>query len=85
MKKLYCLMLVVLAAAGCINRQNSTVNDNTVSYVVSGPDAAYYSDWDKAIRYDAAYWSRYGIVLAGIVLAVIAELWLLPHFFHIFL
>jgi len=39
----------------------------------------------QAIRYDAAYWSRYGIVLAGIVLAVIAELWLLPHFFHIFL
>ena len=56
MKKLYCLMLVVLAAAGCINRQESA---NTASYVNNGPDAAYYSDWDKAIRYDADMQNMY--------------------------
>lgn len=54
MKKLYCLILGTLAAAGCINRQNA----NTTSYI-SGPDAAYYSDWDKAIRYDADMQNMY--------------------------
>ena len=56
MKKIFCLITGVAAIAGCMNRQNEA---NTVSYISSGPEAAYYSDWDQAIRYDADMQNMY--------------------------
>ena len=55
MKKLLCLMVSVLSVASCIGVKQKT------GYVqpISQPDAAYYSDWDSAIRYDADMQAMY--------------------------
>ena len=37
------LMMSFLAVSGCAKNDSSYKN---------GPDAAYYSDWDRAVRYD---------------------------------
>lgn len=50
MKKLLFLMLGILAAAGCSDKEN---------YNNKQPDAAYYSDWDRAIRYDVDMQNMY--------------------------
>jgi hypothetical protein len=50
MKKMLCLILSVLAVVSC--SQN-----NEDSY--GKPDAAYYSDWDRAIRYDVDMQNMY--------------------------
>lgn len=53
MKKLLCLMVGVLSTASCIG-------EKPVNYMpVSQPDAAYYSDWDSAIRYDTDMQNMY--------------------------
>ena len=57
MKKLFCLICGALAVISCVNQQEST-SQATVSYI-SGPDAAYYEDWDKAIRYDSDMQNMY--------------------------
>ncbi|MDO4161440.1 MAG: TolC family protein [Pseudomonadota bacterium] len=49
MKKLLFLMLGLLAAAGCSDSE----------YNAKKPDAAYYSDWDRAIRYDVDMQNMY--------------------------
>lgn len=59
MKKLFCLMIATLAVAACLDNRNVAGNTATQSYVVTGPDAAYYSDWDKAIRYDVDMQNMY--------------------------
>ena len=43
-------MLGILAAAGCSDKEN---------YNNKQPDAAYYSDWDRAIRYDVDMQNMY--------------------------
>ena len=50
MKKLLFLMMSFLAAAGCTEKDSSYTN---------GPDAAYYSDWDRAVRYDVDMQNMY--------------------------
>ena len=57
MKKLFCLICGALAVISCVNQQESA-SPATVSYI-SGPDAAYYEDWDKAIRYDSDMQNMY--------------------------
>ena len=47
MKKMLCLMVGVLSTVSCMRDKS----DNRYQ-PVSQPDAAYYSDWDSAIRYD---------------------------------
>ena len=46
MKKLLFLMMSFLAVSGCVKNNSSYKN---------GPDAAYYSEWDRAVRYDAKH------------------------------
>ncbi len=55
MKKLFCLVLGTLTLAGCINNEQPSGQ----SYIATGPDAAYYTDWDKAIRYDVDMQNMY--------------------------
>ena len=55
MKKLFCLALGALTLSGCINNKQSSGQ----SYIATGPDAAYYTDWDKAIRYDVDMQNMY--------------------------
>ena len=43
-------MMSFLAAAGCTEKDSSYTN---------GPDAAYYSDWDRAVRYDVDMQNMY--------------------------
>ena len=53
MKKLLCLMVGVLSAASCMK-------EKPVNYQpMPQPDAAFYSDWDSAIRYDADMQNMY--------------------------
>ena len=61
MKKLFCLMIGTLAAVGCMNSHTATngTQPSGQSYIAVGPDAAYYSDWDKAIRYDVDMQNMY--------------------------
>ena len=54
MKKLLCLMIGVLSAASCTGK-----SDGQYAVSTSQPDAAYYSDWDSAIRYDADMQNMY--------------------------
>src|SRR5574344_3034678 len=49
MKKLLCLVCGLFAVVSC--------SDNTK--YDKGPDAAYYSDWDRAIRYDVDMQNMY--------------------------
>lgn len=58
MKKLFCLICGALAAVSCMNQKQEVVEPATISYI-SGPDAAYYEDWDKAIRYDSDMQNMY--------------------------
>ena len=58
MKKLFCLICGVLAAVSCMNQKPEAAEPTTISYI-SGPDAAYYEDWDKAIRYDSDMQNMY--------------------------
>ena len=51
MKKLLFLMLGLLTAAGCADKKDAQY--------ANGPDAAYYSDWDRAIRYDVDMQNMY--------------------------
>lgn len=51
MKKLLFLMLGLLTAAGCADKKDAQYTN--------GPDAAYYSDWDRAIRYDVDMQNMY--------------------------
>ncbi len=55
MKKLLCLVIGVLSAASCAKDKST----NPYAVPVSQPDAAYYSDWDSAIRYDADMQNMY--------------------------
>lgn len=50
MKKLLFLMMSFLAVSGCAKNDSSYKN---------GPDAAYYSDWDRAVRYDVDMQNMY--------------------------
>ena len=54
MKKLLCLMIGVLSAASCTGKSGGQYAVST-----SQPDAAYYSDWDSAIRYDSDMQNMY--------------------------
>lgn len=58
MKKLFCLICGALAAVSCMNQKQEVAEPATISYI-SGPDAAYYEDWDKAIRYDSDMQNMY--------------------------
>ena len=49
MKKLLFLMSGILAVIGCSDKESYT----------KAPDAAYYSDWDRAIRYDVDMQNMY--------------------------
>ncbi len=51
MKKLLFLLLGVLTTAGCSSSSETSAS--------KGPDAAYYSDWDRAIRYDVDMQNMY--------------------------
>ena len=55
MKRLLCLMMGVLSVTSCVGGKSA--NNNAVP--MSKPDAAYYSDWDSAIRYDADMQNMY--------------------------
>ena len=52
MKKLLCFMLGVLAVVSCARKQSEYKP-------ASAPSAAYYSDWDNAIRYDVDMQNMY--------------------------
>ncbi len=54
MKKLLCLIVGALSVVSCVNK-----NTQKVQYVDVKPDAAYYSDWDSAIRYDVDMQNMY--------------------------
>lgn len=56
MKKLLCLMIGALTTAACVESKNTT---KYVQIPVSTPDAAYYSDWDSAVRYDTDMQNMY--------------------------
>ena len=45
-------MFGILSVASCSD-------NNSVSYAQKGPDAAYYTDWDRAIRYDVDMQNMY--------------------------
>lgn len=51
MKKFLCLVLGLFAVAGCAEKDSASYTN--------GPDAAYYSDWDRAIRYDVDMQNMY--------------------------
>lgn len=51
MKKLLFFMLSFITVAGCA--------DKTTPSHTNGPDAAYYSDWDRAVRYDVDMQNMY--------------------------
>jgi len=51
MKKLLCLVLGLLTVVSCAEKNEEAFN--------VGPDAAYYSDWDRAIRYDVDMQNMY--------------------------
>jgi len=53
MKKLLCLIVGALGVVSCVK------NAQKVQYVEAKPDAAYYSDWDSAIRYDVDMQNMY--------------------------
>lgn len=53
MKKLLCLIAGALCSVSC------TKNNSQYANVQQEPDAAYYADWDNAIRYDADMQNMY--------------------------
>ena len=53
MKKLLCLIAGALSVISC------TKNKPQYADTQEGPDAAYYADWDNAIRYDADMQNMY--------------------------
>lgn len=53
MKKLLCLLVGVVSIVSC------TKNNKQYADAQEQPDAAYYSDWDNAIRYDADMQNMY--------------------------
>ncbi len=57
MKKLFCLLVGMLAVISCAQEQKTPTTP--VSYIEEGPDPAYYSDWDSAIRYDVDMQNMY--------------------------
>ncbi|MBP5215939.1 MAG: hypothetical protein J6039_05235 [Alphaproteobacteria bacterium] len=54
MKKLLCLIAGMAGVISCANK-----NAQQSVFPESGPDAAYYSDWDSAIRYDTDMQNMY--------------------------
>lgn len=52
MKKLLFLVFGILSVASCSDNSSK-------SYTQKGPDAAYYTDWDRAIRYDVDMQNMY--------------------------
>lgn len=51
MKKLLCFVIGLLSVVSCAEKDKATYD--------GGPDAAYYSDWDRAIRYDVDMQNMY--------------------------
>ena len=58
MKKLFCLICGTLAAVSCM-REQPAAPAQSISYLPAGPEAAYYEDWDTAIRYDVDMQNMY--------------------------
>ncbi|MBR2136782.1 MAG: hypothetical protein IJ852_02330 [Alphaproteobacteria bacterium] len=57
MKKFLYLIAGLMAVCACVNKQHNDAKGT--AYYAAEPDAAYYSDWDSAIRYDADMHNMY--------------------------